>query len=202
MIDSPYIQHFLSLGLQKIHQIATAGTYEARHTLLYSRYYPSFTFDFLYRALKRANEADGRNDRFFFGFTLEEKRTPIKAPFFHDPDSGPADIWRWTHRDGTRNRFVYQDHQPPLRGWGYVMWDGSRFDDIGVFESPWEPLEISLGTRLERHREIVRHFAYMRSSWDARSTIFALGGRGWWSRGDTSKVVWPGWKKPPQKPPG
>jgi hypothetical protein len=47
-IDSPYIQHILSFGLEKLHQIAMTETYEARHTLLYFGYCPRSTHSFLY----------------------------------------------------------------------------------------------------------------------------------------------------------
>ncbi|KAI9775732.1 MAG: hypothetical protein M1839_000934 [Geoglossum umbratile] len=187
-IDSPYIQHLLSFGLQKLHQISTAETYEARHTLLYSRYGPEVTINFLYEALRLANKADGLGDP-FPGFTLENQRTLAKAPFFRDPDTGPADVWRWTHNDGTRYRLIYRKHQPRLREWGYVMWDRSRFDDIGIFNSPWKPREISADASWEQYRKVKRQTEYMRSSWAARSGIFALGGRGWWSWGDSSKIA-------------
>jgi hypothetical protein len=48
---------------------------------------------------------------------------------------------------------LYQDHHEPLREWGYVVWDQSRLGDIGIFKSPWEPLEISSDARLEEQQK-------------------------------------------------
>jgi hypothetical protein len=176
-----------------------AETYEARHALLYLGHCPSSNRSFLYEALKNANEAN--DDILLSDFTLEEERTHIKTPFFNDPDTGPADIWRWTHEGETRAGFIYQEHQEPLREWGYVLWDRSRLDNIGIFDSSWEPLDISSDMILERQQEAKRHFIYMASSWDARSKIYVTGGRGWWNWGDSSKVVWPCGEIPLQSPP-
>ena len=198
-IDSPYIQHVLSFGLEKLHQIAMAETYEVRHTLLYFGYCPRSTRSFLYESLKNANE--GNHDLYLSDMTPGEERTHIKTPLFSDPDAGSANIWRWTHGDETLSGFVYQDHHEPLREWGYVVWDESRLDDIGIFKSPWEPLEISSDARLEEQQEAERQHAYMVNSWEERSKIYMSGGRGRWNWGDNSKVVWPSWKMLPQEPP-
>jgi hypothetical protein len=80
------------------------------------------------------------------------------------------------------------------------MWDQSRLDDIGIFQSPWELLEISSDAQLEEQQEAERQHAYIVNSWEERSKIYMSGGRGWWNWGDNSKVVWPSWKMLPQEP--
>ncbi|KAI9769216.1 MAG: hypothetical protein M1840_004345 [Geoglossum simile] len=149
-IDSPYIQHVLSFSPEKLYQITMAETYEARHTLLYFGCCPGSTHSFLYESLKNASEEN--HDFYLSEMTPMEERTHIKTPFFSDPDAGLANIWRWTHGDETLSGFVYQDHHEPLREWGYVVWDESRLDDMGIFKSPWEPLEISSDARLKEQQ--------------------------------------------------
>ncbi|KAI0000079.1 hypothetical protein F4779DRAFT_635724 [Xylariaceae sp. FL0662B] len=194
-VDSYYIQHVLSLGLEKLYQIAAAETYEGRYRLLDP---PHANGDFLHEGLEDANE---KNDGIFLGdLTPEEEIRHVKQPLFADPDSGPADAWRWAHQEESRSNWVYQENRQDLRQWGYVMWDRSRLDEIGVFQEPWEEREISL----EEKHEAIRQHAYMENSWDQRENMSRMGASGWWSWGDRSKVVWPSGRGPshhaPTKP--
>src|ERR1700722_9263535 len=106
-VDSEYIQHLLSLGLERLYAISLAETYEARYELLNEADTdcPRSNFDFLHEALIDVNES---NDRIpLSDFTLTEERTRLRSPFFDDPDPGPLEIWRWAHLDQTRRYFVY-----------------------------------------------------------------------------------------------
>ncbi|KAF4420427.1 zinc finger domain-containing protein [Fusarium austroafricanum] len=199
-IESPYIQHLLYLGLEKLHQIITAETYEARHKLLNDRRFscPRTRFDFLYDALDNVNEPDD-TPLLLSDFTQEDERSHIRPPFFNDPDSGPAEIWRWAHQDETQQQFVYQKSRGPLREWGYVMWDSRRLHDLGILQKPFDSEGAWNASRLDLDQE-GRHGAEMAMSWEARSKIYMAGGRGWWSVGDDSKIVWKGGKTPHQRP--
>ncbi|WEW57319.1 hypothetical protein PRK78_002784 [Emydomyces testavorans] len=198
-IESPYIQRLLSLGLEKLYQIITAETYEARYKLLNDRRFncPRTQFDFLYDALDNVNEPD--DALFLSDFTPEDERSHIRPPFFDDPDPGPAKIWRWAHQDETQLQFVYQKSREPLREWGYVMWNSRRLHDLGILQEPFDTEGAWNASRPDLDEE-GRLRAEMGMSWEARSKIYMTGGRGWWSVGDHSKIVWNGGKPPHEGP--
>jgi hypothetical protein len=115
----------------------------------------------------------------------EAKLTRDHAPFAHDPDSGPADAWRWAHQDETRRSFVYSTQQTALRARGYCMWDRARLNQWSVFRQPWKPPNNPhIGDQQGKRKD------EMHMSWRRRSEIYLRGGEGWWSANDESKVVW------------
>ncbi|OAQ61137.1 zinc finger domain-containing protein [Pochonia chlamydosporia 170] len=188
LIDSPYIQHVLSLGLEELHRITLASTYEERYRLLNTPSGPPATNGFLQDALETANNAN--EDLFLDRLTPEQEALHIKKPFFADPDSGPRDVWLWAHKVESWANWVYQENRRQLRQWGYVMWDKSRLETAGVLQEPWyDPT----GTPewLLQEEEAVRQRGYMQNSWEKRERIRMKGGSGWWSWGDESKVKWP-----------
>ncbi|KAF2424830.1 hypothetical protein EJ08DRAFT_663853 [Tothia fuscella] len=138
-IDSEYVQYLLSLGLEKLYAIWTAKTYETRYELMNNPQCncPWSRYDFLHEALdEMSNEP---NDHIYLSdYTLDDQRRNIKPSYFKDPDSGPAEVWRWAHQDETRSNFVYQRHREVLREWAYVMWDSCRLNEWGVFQKPWD----------------------------------------------------------------
>lgn len=188
--DSVFIQYLLSLGLETLRRISMAETYEARYELLYSGYHPKFRDYFLYEALNCANRVD--DGVYLSDFTSIDEWTHIRPPFFDDPDTGPTDIWRWAHQDETWANFVNQDNRKTLREWGFVMWDHARLDESSIFQSRWEPLY----PNDEESRADIQRRAEMEASWEARSRIYMIGGRGWWSFGDHSKIIRPNGKAP------
>lgn len=195
--DSPFIQHILSMGLEKLHQIAKSESYEERYDLLYSRYCPNATDSFLCEGLQEANEQN--HDVFLEDVTPENESLYIKRPFFADPDSGPADAWRWAHREDSWANWVYQPDRQGLRRWAYVLWDRARLEAVGIFQGTWEDVSQPRDAILE-DQEVARQRAYMGNSWEAREQIYMQGGTGWWSWGDRSKVIWRGGVAPRQGP--
>ncbi|USP72751.1 hypothetical protein yc1106_00025 [Curvularia clavata] len=166
--DSIFIQYLLSLGLETLRRISMAETYEARYGLL-------------------IDDAVPHSD-----FTPTDERTHIRPPFFNDPDTGSPDIWKWAHQDESWANFVNQDNRKTLREWGYVMCDRARMDDYGIFQSRWEPPYHNDA----ESKAYIKRCAEMQASWEARSKIFRSGGRGCWSFGDHSKIIWPNRKAP------
>lgn len=184
-IDSGFIQNVLSLGLAKLHQVAEAKTYEERHRLLSSSHPPPFTVSFLHEGLtKNTNEL---HDDVFLDDSLAE----VIMPRFADPDSGPAFAWRWAHRGESWVKWVYQQNRHALRQWGYVMWDQSRLDAIGLFQNPWQDDVKERDSCLDE-QEATRQRACMEDSWERKEQIYRSGGTGWWSWGDESMVKWRG----------
>jgi len=91
----------------------------------------------------------------------------------------------------TRANFVHSESRISLREWGYVMWDRSSLDNCGVFEAEWEQPDAVPSTADEIRRDEQRQ-----ASLDRRGKIYRMGGRGWWSFEDESKIVWPIGKSP------
>lgn len=194
-IESPFIQHVLSLGVEKLYHIARAKTYEEKYDLLYSPDHPPATDSFLMEGLRRAN---GQNDEVFLGNLAEEdEMLHVKKPCFADVDSGPEDIWRWAHQGESPASWIYQKNRQRLREWGYVMWDRSRLEAIGIIKEPWEDIPGPGGSLLE-DQDAARERAYMENSWKKREQIHMSGGTGWWSWGDQSRVKWRG-RAPPRE---
>ncbi|KAI0544218.1 hypothetical protein F4679DRAFT_591684 [Xylaria curta] len=100
---SQYTQFLLSLGLEKVYEIASAETYEQRYRALDATRCPRHS-NFLYWILDRIQR--GRNPHIdFYQSALHL--------FFDDPDSGPRDARVWSQRD----EYYYER----LCEWGYVM---------------------------------------------------------------------------------
>ena len=191
-LDSPYIQHILSLGLSKLHAITVAQTYDERLRILYKPYPPA-NREFLHEALNLANEPFDGVELSEFEQNSEEAVSHLYAPFVHESDTGPAEAWRWAHQHETRAAFIYANSQKWLRERGYVFLDRSRLDLWSVFQLPWEPPDITAAeTEIDSYRASL-------SQWEKcprRAQIYKLGGRGWWSPSDESKVVYPPGRNP------
>ncbi|KAI1288285.1 hypothetical protein F5Y03DRAFT_404932 [Xylaria venustula] len=135
MSDS-LIQNVLSLGLQKVDKIIRTEIYEECEQ---DRLLPHESLFYLTDGFRHANKES-------HGFWLRNTDPNvdllhIKQPLYADPDSGPADIWRWAHYRESWHNWVYQENRETFRRWGYVMWDRSRLDAIGIFQNPWKEMD-------------------------------------------------------------
>ena len=188
--DSGHIQYFLSLGLEKLHEIATANSYESRYKLIYKKH--PYARQFLFEGLEIAYP---RTIRPFIGHVLHSY---VVKSFFEDPDTGPVDAWSWAHQSEDQiSNFVNSKSRRWLREWGYVFWDRTRLEDMGILDSPWrrhafpQTLKRNVGNKGNRHPGVRID---LKLSWERRQLIFMAGGVGWWSWHDESKVQWPkGW---------
>ncbi|XHF96528.1 hypothetical protein AWENTII_000158 [Aspergillus wentii] len=114
--------------------------------------------------------------------------TCLLVPLVDDPNTGPAEAWRWAHLKFEFPFIFYNIEMRELRRWGYVMWDHERLIEGGLFDSPWqEPDDID-------YEEIRRREDVMNKSIEKRYLLYAKGAMGWWEEGDESKLVWKGWK--------
>lgn len=181
------MQHLLSLGLNKLHQVARSETYEERYKALNNGAFPGAMFFFLYEGLQAVNE---RNDNVWLeDLTSDDELLQMTPPYYADSDSGPMDVWRWAHQEESWGSWVYREDRSPLRQWGYVMWNKSRLEATGIFQKPWEDTRDPQELLLER-QEAMRQNAYMQNSWDQREHLQRQGGTGWWCLGDESKLEW------------
>jgi hypothetical protein len=174
-MDSSYIQYLLSLGLETLHQLFTAKSYEERYALLSDVCPPRIYLpEFLYLGLRYcANESDVTI--WLNELTADEIAIYIKSPFFPDPDIGPRHIWQWAHWEESWTTYVFQENRQDLREWGYVMWDRSRLDDSGIFQKPWEDLPLE-------EDEVTSRRARMQNGWEL---IYQLH-----SQADTGQWIW------------
>lgn len=138
------------------------------------------------------------NDPIYYPQYFSELRrwTIDQLPLLEKPQTdGPCDtiwsgsfwIWFAAHKDSFLHSVVFQPRNSHLRRCGYVMWD-----------APEKPIEGGLSARLREARrqslidliEVARAEDQMRRSWRERAEIYKQGGRGYWSEGDLSRIVW------------
>ncbi|KAL9122316.1 MAG: hypothetical protein Q9187_001125 [Circinaria calcarea] len=179
-----YRDHWLSLGLEYLHRLATASTYNERYELLNPEF--KCDSDFLYPAY--SEPADDDYDEILIADLTEQDRDRIlKPPFVKDPDVGPAEAWRWAYQGETTAYIYFQPDQRQLRKNGYVMFDYDRLCRWNLFSESYKPAD---RYNSEDAALTALRTDQMRKSWDERSKIWLRGGRGWWSENDQSKLVW------------
>ncbi|KAI1178163.1 hypothetical protein F4777DRAFT_586814 [Nemania sp. FL0916] len=159
----------------KLYQIVKAETYDDRERALCSDYRPQPTCYFLHGGLAEA--CYYRNDPPPGGLITVDELRAFKQPYFADPDPGPADIWRWAHREARWQMYIQQHNRHSLRKWGYVMWDKSRLEAMGVFLEPW----VNTFDRRNGFAGSLEWLPHWKKSWAERKEIFERGETGWWS---------------------
>jgi len=82
--------------------------------------------------------------------------------------------------------FVFLNSNACLRQRGYVMWDHKRIEDESILHTLEKAQEDD-----GRQPWPTDEWDKMQRSFDKRSEIWLQGGSGYWSEGDTSKIVWP-----------
>ncbi|KAI1307128.1 hypothetical protein F5Y03DRAFT_126745 [Xylaria venustula] len=188
-IDNGYVQAVLSRGLEKIYKISRAETYDERYGVLNANECPHHNRGFLYEGLEEEANEPYNDNVYVEDITPVNERLYIKQPFFNDLDRGPMNAWRWAHVEETRSNWVYQQNRKELREWGYVLWDQSRLDAVGILHERWEDT-VSVRDLVLEQQEAGREHAYMQNSWIQREKVSRAGGSGWWSWGDRSKLKW------------
>lgn len=104
----------------------------------------------------------------------------------------PFGIWRYAHKHKSAKRFVHQRINSRLRQYGYVMWSPPCEDNEQSSEREARKRVRELQRQADDDAiEIEKHRKDMEKSWHSRLAIFESGGRGHWSEGDLSQIVWP-----------
>ena len=180
--SNSWTEHYLSLGLSYLHQLFDTSTFDERCQLLKPRRERSL-YTLLHglgnvRLLQEQqvckDDQMGLNvDRFSPDSTMGKER-------------GPEEAWRW----GTIANGLLRVSGPErtLRKRGYVMWDFARLAAWGLLDQDWHSIPCEEPVHIV---QLSRRMADNLNSWKARSAIWERGGRGWWSFGDESRVVWP-----------
>lgn len=104
-----------------------------------------------------------------------------------DPGTCAFHIWRYAHRRCLINKCVFLGRNARLRQYGYVMWDTP--EDLDPQEACNRVREAQ-EERFEEHESFEKERHDMEQSWMERVSIYAKGGRGYWSADDLSQVVW------------
>jgi hypothetical protein len=191
----------LSRGVGFIFELSNAGSYEARRQILYDALYGSRSADVnlpqklrecvvVHNIVDNAVHLAGHNS----GYDLVENYTeaglrPIvsgnSGQASDDTDRGPYQAWRNGNAGRSLKSSVMSMYTPFLRERAYVLWDSERVE--------------KLRTRIEfrRYREQTiriptdREYKRMLDSFEDRSHIWRMGGRGYWDSRDLRRVEYP-----------
>ncbi|KAI1423884.1 hypothetical protein F5Y12DRAFT_797928 [Xylaria sp. FL1777] len=163
-LPSPYSQYFLSLGVKKLYGISSTEGHKEWYRGLDDNNLLKLRNNFLFEALLQYDNVP--TDVSLDEMTREDEKSHIKQPFFDDPDPGPVDAWRWAHWKDIRANWVYQEYHEELREWGYVIWDRSRLETVGIFRQDYEEYEeTSVRCKLLLdNREARKQFYYLQNS--------------------------------------
>lgn len=128
--------------------------------------------NFIAEGLRNSTDSDIETD--LVDMTAEEDRRAVGPAFSAESDSGPEDVWRWSHADespvGWRvdRGFVLSETQTSLRECGYLFWDRSRTGRWGLLQQPWEGEFDTALKRTEREGSSRKRFQDMAESMDKR----------------------------------
>ncbi len=184
MLYDPQKEHYLSLGLSYLHRLVLTSEFDDRcHLLKAFKGGPDCSISDILSAGSRVYT-------FETDYSKGEQHANVFAQRTIDGDAGPEEAWRWANPEnptiGTYRHKV--NEQRTLRQWGYVMWDFARLTRWDIFNHDWQNLSRNApisDSEAERRKD------EMCNSWAARHEIWVRGGRGWWSAGDESRVIWP-----------
>ncbi|KAL1836859.1 hypothetical protein VTJ49DRAFT_4592 [Mycothermus thermophilus] len=199
--DTIWRQLWMANGVIFIHKLTTATSYEDKLHLLWDSERPRsphltvdspellgfFTalWDVYHEPTFPIEPIDSRLTLKVFELSMDELLglwQPRRAiePHQEDPDPGPFNAWFNQHKDSQLSSTVSADEDAWLRAHAYVLWDEARlrteFAD-GFGEPDLHPLEYTE----KEHDEMIESF-------DLRSQIWQQGGKGYWSKGDHSRI--------------
>lgn len=178
-VDHPAVQYLLTLGLEEILKMASCDTFKSR-----------------VRGVPDGRGTLQSENKWFLGtaFRVSDALRPTPfgvrllhgKPYHDDGDAGAQQMWRAGLSD---SRSPFYDPRDWLdRRWGSVMWDRERFQELGVLDKPW--------SRAEKAERGISPADYKKSL-QKRAKLWDVGGRGYWSMHDESRVVYPNGRKEP-----
>ena len=108
-----------------------------------------------------------------------------------EDDSGPYNAWSWAHAEYSPcSYFEGQDWY--LRQRAYVMWGQTRLTGWGLLQSPRADVPAAV---IDQVMLSSATFREEKDTYMERVEVWYRGGRGWWSPGDESQVLWPRMKE-------
>ena len=174
-----WTEFYLLFGLSRLHQLFDTSTFDERCRLLKPRKKcPGYSLS--------AGLGEVRFIQEERKYHMDLTANPLITESAIGSDRGPEEAWRWaTIANGLLRG---SGGQWTLRRRGYVMWDLTRLAAGGLLDQDWHRMSRENTINLsERSYSSVDRWGPCH----ARREIWDRGGRGWWSPGDESRVVWP-----------
>lgn len=181
--ETPTIEYLLSLGLGLARRII-----EAEHENRLKLICPNLSYDRLFCDMfDQEDWRAGDNSNSRIDVLGHDKISALYSEFFPDPDRGPYKIWFWAH---SSNAALKPYDMGSKRNWrlrGYVFWDAWRITESKIlshpFQDTWDQSRDEVEGLILNKDELAFSIA-------ERKRIWELGGRGYWSKDDESKIVW------------
>ena len=179
-------------GLEWLHKLVTASTYDERYQMFLPCLSTSSDFIgsmFVYAIPLPVPGLELFDEELLSELSEEDQFKILNRNFAKDLDKGPSKAWHWAYQEMLVVELYYGLAQEQLRERGYVMFNFDRLYKWNVFSAPFDMQEAYkdwCNRRLEQHTD---HFDMMKS-WKERSNIWLRGGRGWWSNEDENKLIW------------
>jgi hypothetical protein len=173
----------LSNGVEFVYKLTITESYDVKHSMLRSGLEADRGRADLAESLREIlGNTDGRAVE---ESSKKELLAHLERPSGHvkaDTDPGPYEAWRRGDLDSTLEDALVWPGIAWLRH-AYVLWDEGRVQNQadGIFGDA--PQEYEDGYAEQEYKEMPQSFA-------ERSKIWQKGGRGYWSKGDTSRVIW------------
>jgi len=175
----------LSHGVEFVYKLTIADSYDAKHRMLDATSGVSESEISLPEALWDVIDDDKTDDRRLGEYSDSELHSLAKRhgdETEEDTDRGPYEAWREANSERWPADACMLSDSAWLRERGYVFWDGDRLrkQQCGFGDDPGD-----------RRDYTEAEYEEMMESFRERSKIWQKGGKGYWSRTDTSRVVWP-----------
>ncbi|CEJ81602.1 hypothetical protein VHEMI01722 [[Torrubiella] hemipterigena] len=106
------------------------------------------------------------------------------SPAVDGYDRFPFQIWKEAHRNSCMHESGYSEAERGLRWYGYVLRDFSNMSEKDISRLAGLGNSRPNESMTREQEDVIAH------SFTERKDIFDRGGRGYWSPGDTSRIVW------------
>ncbi|KAH6673485.1 hypothetical protein B0J14DRAFT_49773 [Halenospora varia] len=201
---SPLIttSQLLSRGLASIYEITQTLTYSSRYAAIFPPSNPSRHFPNNNLLNVLSCRLDRPHTRHINPLELD-----ITSSLFPDEDCGPSEAWLRENEnyDVRDNGLTLGGGSESMREWGYVFWTYSRLSSWNFFTPaqipPPQQLPLSPHSLADFQMQMMlleqqsrRRCGYARRTdpgYSRKVLLFQAGGRGWWSKDDESRVLWP-----------
>ncbi|KAL0944820.1 uncharacterized protein CTRU02_202707 [Colletotrichum truncatum] len=186
--ENYFRQLWLSQGIEFIYHVINTDSYDARRNIL--KLYSDIGVANFPAALSNVLEAY-EHTQIIIGSSSENELLSEMAhqESVEDSDKGPFRSWYTAHKGVPLGAGLMLQENEWLRDCAYVLWDWNRVEKHQLLKLFEEPSGSRPSPNGEKFDEMVQSFR-------ERSDIWQKGGSGYWSKGDTSRIVWPHENRP------